>query len=184
MGGVKALRPFRGAPLVAQALAQARRWSDQVVVSVRQPAQLAGAVEAPLALDRPDVPGPLAGLAGALDHAAAIGAELLLTLPVDMPCLPADLPQRLAAAMGPEHGAALPAAAGALQPVCGLWRLTARGQLATYLASGQTSLRGFAAACGLVVVEFGPEAAAAFAGANTPEELAQLESELSRTARS
>ncbi|WP_414692442.1 NTP transferase domain-containing protein, partial [Phenylobacterium sp.] len=33
MGGGKALRPFRGAPLVTHAVRQARRWSDRVVVS-------------------------------------------------------------------------------------------------------------------------------------------------------
>ena len=49
MGGVKALRPFRGAPLVAQAAALARRWTDEVVVVVREAAQVAGAVDAPLA---------------------------------------------------------------------------------------------------------------------------------------
>lgn len=175
MGGGKALHPFRGAPLVAQALAQARRWSDKVVVSVRDPAQVADAVDCPLAIDRPEVPGPLAGLAAALDYARATGAERLLVLPVDMPRLPSDLPERLAAAMGPEDGAALPAVAGELQPACGLWRPASLERLDAYLASGRSSLRGFAAACGLAVVEFGAEGAAAFAGANTPEELARLQ---------
>lgn len=177
MGGVKALRPFRGAPLVAHAVGQARRWSDQVAASVREPAQVAGAVDCPLALDRADVPGPLAGLAGALDWARGEGAGLLLTLPCDMPGLPPDLPARLVAAMGPEHGVALPAVEGELQPVCGLWRVSALDQLPAYVAAGRSSLRGFAAACGLAVVEFGPEAVRAFAGANTPEELARLEQE-------
>ena len=70
-----------------------------------------------------------------------------------------------------------PAVGGELQPVCGLWRLRALDRLAAYVASGQSSLRGFAAACGLATAEFGPEAAAAFTGANTPQELARLEEE-------
>jgi molybdopterin-guanine dinucleotide biosynthesis protein A len=172
---VKALRLFRGKPLVAQALGQARRWSALVAVSVREPGQVAGAVDCPLALDRADVPGPLAGLGGALDYAAGLGADLLLTLPVDMPNLPPDLPTRLAAAMEPAHGVALPAVAGELQPVCGLWRVGVRDRLAAYVASGRSSLRGFAAACGLAAAEFGAEDAPAFAGANTLEELARLE---------
>lgn len=174
MGGVKALRLFRGAPLVAHALGLARRWSDQVVVAVREPGQVAGAVDAPLAFDRTDIPGPLAGLAAALDYARDLGAGRLLTLPVDMPRLPLDLPERLAAAMGPEHGVALPTIDGELQPVCGLWRVAALEPLAAYLAEGKSSLRGFAAACGLVAVEFGADAAPAFAGANSPEELDRL----------
>jgi molybdopterin-guanine dinucleotide biosynthesis protein A len=175
MDGVKALRPFRGAPLVAQALGQGRRWSDQVVVAVRDAGQVAGAVDAPLAFDRADIPGPLAGLAGALEHARTIGAAQLLTLPCDMPRLPLDLPARLAAALGPDDGVALPTVEGELQPVCGLWRVSALERLPAYLAAGKSSLRGFAAACGLAVVEFGAQAAAAFTGANTPEELERLE---------
>jgi molybdopterin-guanine dinucleotide biosynthesis protein A len=174
MGGVKALRLFRGAPLVTQALALARRWSEQVVVAVRESGQVAGAVDAPLAFDRADIPGPLAGLAGALDYAQDRGAARLMTLPVDMPRLPHDLPARLAAAMGPEHGVALPTVDGKLQPVCGLWRVTALQQLPAYLADGKSSLWGFATACGLATVEFGVDAATAFAGANSPEELERL----------
>jgi molybdopterin-guanine dinucleotide biosynthesis protein A len=174
MGGVKALRPFRGAPLVAHALGQARAWSAEVAVVVRREDQVAGAVDAPLVLDAGEIPGPLAGLAAALAHAAGAGAARLLTLPCDMPCLPPDLPQRLTAALGPEIGAALPRAAGELQPTCGLWRTGALAQLPAYLAAGQSSLRGFAAACGLAVVDFGPDAADAFANANSPEELERL----------
>lgn len=173
MGGVKALRPFRGAPLVAQAVAQARGWSARVVVAVRDADQVAGAVDAPLTFDRADIPGPLAGLAGALAHARAAGADLLLTLPCDMPHLPADLPARLAAALPPGAGAALPRVEGELQPVCGLWRTAALERLPEYLAAGRSSLRGFAAVCGLAVVDFAD--AAAFANANTPEDLARLE---------
>jgi molybdopterin-guanine dinucleotide biosynthesis protein A len=175
MGGVKALRPFRGAPLVAHAVGLARRWSEQVVVVVRAEGQAAGAVDAPLVFDAGDIPGPLGGLAGALACAVRLGAARLLTLPCDMPNLPADLPQRLAAALGPDCGAALPTAGGELQPTCGLWRAAeAAEQLPDYLASGQSSLRGFAAACGLAVVDFGADAADAFANANSPEELERL----------
>jgi molybdopterin-guanine dinucleotide biosynthesis protein A len=174
MGGLKALRPFRGTPLVAHAAALARRWSGEIVVVVRDPAQVAGAVEAPLALDDPEIPGPLAGLAAALAYARARGADLLLTLPCDMPNLPHDLAMRLAAPLTPECGGALPTAGGELQPVCGLWRASALDRLAGYLADGRSSLRGFAEVCGLLTIDFGAEAVRAFANANTPEELEQL----------
>jgi len=173
MGGLKALRPFRGEPLVVNALAQARRWSDDVVVSVRDAAQLAGAVEAPLILDRADVPGPLAGLAAALQHARSVGAQFVLTIPCDMPRLPVDLAETLAAALTADDGVALPEVEGFLQPVCGLWRPRVLGGLTDYLAAGRRSLKGFAETCGLTAVAFAD--AAAFAGANTPEELAALE---------
>jgi molybdopterin-guanine dinucleotide biosynthesis protein A len=177
MGGVKALRPFRGVPLVAHAAVLARRWSDQVVVAAREAAQVAGAVELPLVWDRSEIPGPLAGLAAALEHARAAGADLVQTLPCDMPNLPGDLPERLLAGLGPDDRAALPIADGQLQPACGLWRIAALEALPDYLAAGRRSLRGFAAACGLAEVDFGPDAARAFAGANTAEELERLAQE-------
>lgn len=174
MGGVKALRPFRGAPLVAHAVGLGRRWSDAVVVVVRAAAQVAGAVDAPLVFDRGDIEGPLAGLAAALAHARAAGAELVQTLPCDMPNLPDALPARLRAGLGATHAAALPAADGNLEPACGLWRVGALESLPAYLGAGRSSLRGFAAACGLSTVDFGPEAARAFANANSPEALERL----------
>jgi molybdopterin-guanine dinucleotide biosynthesis protein A len=175
MGGLKALRPFRGATLLAHALAQARTWSDEVVVVVRDPAQAGEAPGAPLVLDSPAIGGPLAGLAAALAHAKAHGAELLFTLPCDTPALPADLPQQLAAALGPKDVVALPEVAGGLEPAVGLWRTQALEALPAYLAAGRSSLHGFAEAAGLARVAFGPESAAAFANANTPEALAALE---------
>ncbi len=178
MGGLKALRPFRGAPLVAHAVALAHRWSEAVVVVVRDAAQVEGAVRAPLAFDAAGIPGPLAGLAAALDYAQAASADLALTIPCDAPNLPDDLPARLAAGLGPQDGAAMPLAAGALQPACGLWRVAALARLPAYVASGQSSLRGFAAACGLAAVAFGPEEAGAFADADTPEELQRLAGEI------
>lgn len=174
MGGVKALRPFRGTTLLGQAVDQARGWSDRVVVVVREPAQVAGATDAALVLDRADIPGPLAGLAAALAYAGETGSALVFTLPCDMPNLPPDLPRRLAAVLGRADGAALAELDGQLQPICGLWRAASLARLPAYLATGQSSLKGFAAACGLAVVTYGAEAAAQFANANSPEELERL----------
>ena len=174
MGGVKALRPFRGTTLVAHALGQARGWSRQVCVVVRDAGQVAGAVNAPLAFDDPQIPGPLAGLAAALAETEARGCGRLLTLPVDMPDLPPELPARLAAALAPGVGAVLPEAAGFLQATCGLWRASALAALPAYLASDGRSLRGFAAACGLATVTFDAAESLSFANANSPEELDRL----------
>jgi molybdopterin-guanine dinucleotide biosynthesis protein A len=178
MGGVKALRPFRGAPLAAHALALARGWSEQVVAVVRDPAQAGGALDASLVLDRAGVAGPLAGLAGSLAHAACVGADQVLTIPCDMPRLPPDLPERLTAALGPKAEVALPAVLGALQPACGLWRVRALERLDAYVAAGGSSLRGFADACGVTIVHFAPAEAPCFANANTLEELERMERDM------
>src|SRR5437870_5690763 len=94
------LRPLTRPGLRLRPLAAAAPgWSPEVVVVVRGPAQVAGAVDAPLVLDHEEVPGPLAGLAAALAYAQACGAERLLAAPCDMPRLPADLARRLEAAL-------------------------------------------------------------------------------------
>jgi molybdopterin-guanine dinucleotide biosynthesis protein A len=177
MGGVKALRPFRGTTLLAHAVALARRWSDEVAVVVRDPAQAGGLAGVTLIRDREDIEGPLGGLAAALAHAAARGAARLMTLPCDMPDLPADLAVRLEAGLG-EAVVALPQVAEALEPACGLWRTQALAALDPYLAEGRTSLHGFARAAGLAVVDFGDAAAGAFANLNTLDALAALDGPL------
>jgi molybdopterin-guanine dinucleotide biosynthesis protein A len=175
MGGVKALRMFRGAPLLAHAVSLARRWSVEVVVVVRDAEQAGAQCDAPLIFDAPGVAGPLAGLAAALAYARAQGAALLMTLPCDMPGLPADLPARLTAALASGSAVALPQIDGQLEPACGLWRVEATDALAGYLATGRSSLQGFATAAGLSPAPFGPDDAADFANANTVEALAALE---------
>ena len=175
MGGVKALRPFRGTTLLAHAVAQARRWSDRVVVVVRDAAQAGAATDAPLIFDEPGIEGPLAGLAAALRHAQAAGADLLLTTPCDTPNLPLDLPQRLAAALTDDAAVVAPEADGRLEPALALWRPAASRALGAYLGAGRRSLQGFAAAAGLARAVFTADEAAAFANANTVEALEALQ---------
>ncbi len=173
MGGGKPLALLDGRPLIEHALALARQWSPRVAVAVRSAEQV-GPVDAPLLFDDPAIGGPAAGLTAAFAWAQAEGALLLLTLPCDAPRLPADLLQRLAAALGPEDGVAMARSGGALHPVCALWRTAMSARLGPYLATGRRSVRGFGEACGLTAVEWPTDAGDPFAGANTPEELDAL----------
>jgi molybdopterin-guanine dinucleotide biosynthesis protein A len=175
MGGGKPLQPFGDGVLLGRALDLARGYAEAVAVAVRDPAQV-GDIDAPLIQDDPSIEGPLGGLAAALAHAGRNAAEGVLTLPCDAPTLPADLGQRLAAALeaSPEAQAAVAASGGQLHPVCALWRVAAQDRLGAYLASGRRSLRGFAKACAATTVEWPAAPADPFANANTPEELEAL----------
>jgi molybdenum cofactor guanylyltransferase len=174
MGGGKALRPFGEGTLIAHALDRARRWSGSVAVAVRAKHQVAGVTGVPILLDEPAIGGPAAGLASAFKFAVSIGMARLLTLPCDVPRLPDDLLERLDAALG-DAGVAVASSLGRLHPTCALWRVDCASRLPAYLA-GRASLHGFAADCGMVVVEWdmGPDGDP-FANANTPEELAALQ---------
>ena len=106
IGGGKPLLMFHGAPLLAHALSRARGWSRVVAVAVRKTDQ-AGGVEARLILDDPTIGGPAAGLSSAFAFAAEQGASRVLTLPCDVPRLPADLPARPGAALAGGAGRAV-----------------------------------------------------------------------------
>jgi len=105
--------------------------------------------------------GPLAGLAAALRHAADEGYEAVLSIGVDAPLLPGDLPALLAPA---------PAYLEA-QPVIGLWPVGTQNAIEVIL-QGDTrhSMRAFAEATKARPVTL----ASIPANINTPEDLAAL----------
>jgi molybdenum cofactor guanylyltransferase len=174
MGGAKPLRQVGGVSLLSHALRLARQWSPCVAVAVRNADQAGGDAGVPLLLDPPGVAGPAAGLSSGLAFARAAGAELLLTLPCDSPRLPPDLPHRLAAEIG-AAAVAVPQSQGRLHPVCALWRTHLAQALPAYLASGRSSLQGFARQCGAAVVEWQVEDGDdPFLNINTPEDLSRL----------
>lgn len=170
MGGEKPLRRIRGRSLISIALDKARSWSPLVAVSVRSPDQV-GTLDAPLILDDEEIDGPLAGLAAALTFASRASASRLLTLPCDMPTLPDDLAGRLAEALAPGPGAAVARCDGRLHPICTVWDVGAAAELPAYIATGRSSVRGFAEAIGLKTVDWDARSAHAFHNVNTPEDL-------------
>ncbi len=172
MGGGKPLRVWGGRPLLAQALDLARRYAPEVAVAVRDARQAGQGDGGQLLIDPPDVGGPLAGLASALDFGSRHGAVWVQTLACDMPYLPADLSDRLARALASGVGAVLPVSDGRLHPVCGLWRVASRDQLGAYLATGRSSLRGFAEQVGLREVTWEVVDRDPFINLNTLEDLA------------
>lgn len=169
IGGAKPLRRLAGRTLLDRAIERASDWSDEVVAAVRDSAQVGG-VGVPILIDPPGLEGPLGGLASAL----RLERRTVLTIPCDMPFLPDDLLERLAAAL-PGHAAAVAASGGHVHPVCGLWRTDALAQIRAYAATGRRSLVGFAEAIGYAAVEW-PEDS--FFNINSPENLAQAERRL------
>lgn len=173
IGGNKPLRVLGGNTLLHRALVQARQWSDQVAIAVRDEAQLGGCAATSIS-DEPGLEGPLAGLVSALRFAHANRAEVVLSVPADMPFLPADLPGRLGERMG-QAAAAIASSGGHLHPVCGLWRVSSLAVAPAYLASGRRSIRGFAQAAGFTAVEWPTEPVDPFFNINSPEDLAAAE---------
>ncbi len=171
MGGGKPLRRLGGERLVDRAERLARHWSDDVRLSLRQPGQVDG-LGLPALIDDPGTPGPLAGLQSALAAAREAGRPAVLTIPCDVPFLPRDLSDRLAAAAGP---AALAASDDDLHPACAWWAAETLDALPGYLASGRRSLLGFAETVGYTAVRWPGDR---FLNVNSPADLAEAERRL------
>ena len=119
-----------GETLLDRALGIARGWSDDVLRSRDGRRRDAPGIEGPLRRRR--------------RPRSRLGGDVL-TIPCDMPFLPADLPERLGRRRTTSRGAG--ESGGRLHPVCALWR-AARSRAAAYTASGRRSLHGFAEAVG------------------------------------
>jgi len=114
----------------------------------------------------PDLPaphlGPLGGIAGALDHAAAHGFATVLTVPCDMPRLPAALLDALLR-RAPSYCSEA--------PVIGHWPAALAPDLLAHIAtSDRRSVTGWARAIGALPVA-SPEP---LANINTPADLLAL----------
>ena len=173
IGGGKPLIRLGSQTLMERAFSRAQAWSSLIVVAVRSSDQIAR-ITPPSIMDDPAIAGPLAGLAAALDWAAHQGAEVLLTMPCDMPFLPDDLPHRLGAALG-DHAVALASSGARLHPVCGLWRTDALRAIPDYCATRRLSLRGFAEHIGFAPVDWPAAAVDPFFNINSKADLAQAE---------
>jgi molybdopterin-guanine dinucleotide biosynthesis protein A len=173
IGGDKPNRRLAGVRLIDRALDHARRWSEVVAVSMRDPATTE-ALDAPIVLDAPDIAGPLGGLISALRFGARSGFDRVLVIPADMPFLPRDLLDRLLSRIG-DAGCAIAGSGGRLHPVCGLWRTSAVDHVAGYVADGQRSLKGFAALIGFREVEWPSDPFDPFFNINTPDDLTEAE---------
>ena len=177
IGGDKPRRLLGGARLLDRVLAKAQAIGSPVILVVREPGQVAG-FDGTVVQDAPGVAGPLGGLASALAWAADAGADQVLTLPCDMPFLPADLHPRPALALREESGAAVAASGGRLHPVCALWRTTLAAPLAQRAGEGRLSLRGLGEAVGWVVVDWPTDRGDPFRNIDTAEDLVSAEAAL------
>lgn len=173
IGGDKPHRQLGGRSLLARALDQARQWSGDIAVAVRDARQLEGHSATAL-MDNPAIPGPAAGLDSALAFARERGAGAVLTIAADMPFLPSDLCARLTAGIG-DATAALASSGGQLHPVCALWRVATIEALSGYLGGGRRSLKGLAETVGYVAVHWPAERADPFFNVNTARDLAEAE---------
>jgi molybdopterin-guanine dinucleotide biosynthesis protein A len=132
-GGDKCLRLLAGKPLLTYVVDSLRPQTSDLILNANGDASRFAAFGLLVVADTiPDHPGPLAGVLTGLDWLAAHRpqADFALSVSTDCPFLPADLVQRLAAALLPDDAdIALAASLGQTHPVIALWRVDLRHDL-------------------------------------------------------
>lgn len=184
MGHVdKGLQPFRGKPMAAHIIERLARQVASVAINANQNLDQYAAFGVPVwPDDLQGFEGPMAGLETGLRRCTT---DYLVTAPCDSPFMPADLVERLSAALE-EDDADLalaeteePDDSGEMRvqphPVFALVKKSALPHLANFLATGGRRMDGWYGAIKVVRVRFAD--AGAFRNINTLRELQQFESE-------
>ncbi|MCH8183937.1 MAG: molybdenum cofactor guanylyltransferase MobA [Proteobacteria bacterium] len=186
-GGDKCLRSLGGETLLARAVARAEPQVGTLVLNANgDPSRFAG-YGLPVIHDVVEgFAGPLAGVLSGLEWAATERPDVayVATMPTDAPFFPGDLVGRLADALrrdGAELACA--ASAGRSHPVFGLWPVRLKDDLrAALVGEGLRKIDVWTARHRLVTVEFAVGAIDPFFNVNTPEDLAEAEIHLKRSA--
>ena len=177
MGGAdKGLQNFKGLPLVMNALLRLGAQAGHVMINANRNLAAYESMGVPVWPDpMGDFPGPLAGWLAGLERCET---PYMVTVPCDTPNFPADLVTRLAAALVAQDAeiamaATLENGAVQVQPVFCLMKAELMESLVAYLHAGERKIDRWTAQHRCATVVF--DDAAAFANANTPQELAQLQ---------
>ncbi|HEX2539858.1 MAG TPA: molybdenum cofactor guanylyltransferase MobA [Caldimonas sp.] len=177
MGGIdKGLQIHRGAPLALHAMLRLSPQVGEVMINANRNLGAYESMGVPVWPDAlPDYPGPLAGILTGLEHCET---PYLVSVPCDSPLFPDDLVARLGTAMLADDAevsmaATLEDGELRLQPVFCLMRSSVLESLVRFTGSGRRKIDAWTATLRTATVRF--EDARAFANANTPAELQQLQ---------
>ena len=177
MGGVdKGLQNHIGIPLALHAMQRLSPQVGTVMVSANRHLDTYASFGVPVWPDAmADYPGPLAGFVAGLEHCKT---PYLMTVPCDTPNFPTDLVARLVAGLIAQDAQIAMAATregdvAQAQPVFCLMACSLKDSLSDFIASGQRQVERWAALHRCATVVF--DDAAAFANANTSEELQGLQ---------
>ncbi len=178
MGGVdKGLQNHQGVPLAMHALLRLTPQVGELMINANRNLAAYESMGVPVWPDPiQDFPGPLAGLMAGLERCET---PYLVTVPCDTPNFPADLVERLAAALEAEEADIAMAATTEdgqrrTQPVFCLLKTSLMEDLVAFLHAGERKIDRWTARHRCAIVEF--DDAAAFFNANTMDELQQLSS--------
>jgi len=172
MGREKALELIRERTLLEWIMSRLAGQAQAIMLNVNGDAERFAHLGVPVIQDvHTDIGTPLAGVHAALVHAHEKGFDAVLTVPSDVPFLPGDLVQRLAAA---SRHACVAASAGQQHYLTGLWSPSLLPDMERAMDEPRKPrLQDWCRMCGAEIVEWSTEPYDPFFNVNTPEELAE-----------
>lgn len=185
-GGDKPLQRLAGRPILAHVVERLRGQCGELLLNANgDPARFAAYGLPVLADSVPGFAGPLAGILAGMDWLAAERPNMgwLVSVAADTPFIPVDLVAHLHAARAAAGTPlACAASAGRQHHAIALWPVALRQDLRTALAAGERRLGHWTAKHGVAIAEWPVEPVDPFFNINTPEELAEAEAILGRSA--
>ena len=177
MGGAdKGLVLFNNKPLIAHVIERLQTQVDEIIINANRELETYRALGYQVLADEiADFAGPLAGMHLGLKHTTS---EYLLTAPCDCPLLPANLCEKLLAALNTQHAdIAIATSHGSDHPVICLCKKSALASLNSYLQQSGRKVGAWQKSLNHVYVDFSatPDV---FSNINTPDELNLLVSTL------
>jgi molybdenum cofactor guanylyltransferase len=176
-GGDKCLSDLGGQTLLAHVIVRIAPQVSQLALNANgDPARFSGYGLPVLADSVGGFAGPLAGVLAALDWAAGLGAQTVVTVAADTPFFPSDLVERLHAASDADHPIALAATPDARRgmgrhPTFGLWPVALRDDLRAALAGGVRKVVQWADGHGVALAVFEIDGHDPFFNINTADDL-------------
>jgi len=180
IGGNKPEKLLGGKRLIDHALDIAKRFSNDVAVSLQNETRIELLSNIPLLYDDYPDGGPLSALASALKYGVRKEANHILFICCDMPFLPPDLLERQLAAAEPER-VTVPSCNGRLQPASALWPPTAQKSLVSYIQGGNRSMHGFAELIGCDIIDWSAIPFDPFFNINSLDDIAKAQKWISRS---
>ncbi len=131
------------------------------------------ATKLPIVADAtPENLGPLAGILAGLNWAYEQNATHIVSVAVDTPFFPCDLvPQLIMAGLAHPEGLAVAATTDGLHGTFGLWPVSLRDPLSTFLADGHRKVRVFTEAQNAAIAHFPDTSPPSFFNINTNDDL-------------
>lgn len=179
-GGDKCLQILGGEPILSRVIARASCQVETVLLNVNGDPNRFASFGLPVVADVVEgSQGPLAGILTGLEWASAniVGAQYIVTFPVDAPFFPLDLVSRFEAAIkGSTSRLACASSAGRAHPVFGLWPLSLANDLRKALVEeNMRKIDAWTARHDLVEVSFPAEPFDPFFNLNRPDDLIKAE---------